>query len=32
MLSDAFNKVRNEVWLAVRKEAAAAASEQQAVG
>jgi NitT/TauT family transport system ATP-binding protein len=24
MLSDAFNKVRNEVWLAVRKEAAAA--------
>ena len=31
MLSDAFNKVRNEVWLAVRKEAAAA-SEQQAVG
>ena len=28
MLSDAFNQVRNEVWLAVRKEAAAAAPEQ----
>jgi NitT/TauT family transport system ATP-binding protein len=32
MLSDAFNKVRNEVWLAVRKEAAAAAPEQEVVG
>jgi NitT/TauT family transport system ATP-binding protein len=28
MLSDAFNNVRNEVWLAVRKEAAAAPEEQ----
>jgi NitT/TauT family transport system ATP-binding protein len=32
MLSDAFNKVRNEVWLAVRKEAAAAPTEQGASG
>ncbi|HEY1543981.1 MAG TPA: ABC transporter ATP-binding protein [Xanthobacteraceae bacterium] len=28
MLSDAFNKVRNEIWLAVRKEAVAAPEEQ----